>query len=137
MGRNRSSQVGDTDGGDVNLTPMLDVVFILLIFFIVVAQFIKPTGQDPTRPDLENKDLLHPLGVMISITSDSKIFIDRREVELDQVGFILSELRVDNPQGDVIIQADIDSESGVLVELSKIINDREDIGIVHISAKAG
>ena len=136
MARNKNRDIGESGGDDVNLTPMLDVVFILLIFFIVVAQFIKPTGQDPVRPDIENKSLLHPLGVMIAITSDSRIFVDRREVSLTEMGFVLSELRVDNPQGNVIIQADVDSDAGVLVELAKIINEREDIGIVHVSAKA-
>ena len=73
--RKRQSMAGG--GGaedDVNLTPMLDVVFILLIFFIVTAQFIKEPGVDIVRPEVDNKAAAKPLAILVAINADSQIY---------------------------------------------------------------
>jgi biopolymer transport protein ExbD len=76
--RKRQSMAGG--GGaedDVNLTPMLDVVFILLIFFIVTAQFIKEPGVDIVRPEVDNKAIAKPLAILVAINAESQIYIDK------------------------------------------------------------
>ena len=65
--RKRHAAAGGSAEDDVNLTPMLDVVFILLIFFIVTAQFIKEPGVPIIRPEVDNKAGVKPLAILIAI----------------------------------------------------------------------
>ncbi len=123
--RKRVSTATAADDEDVNLTPMLDVVFILLIFFIVTAQFIKEPGVDVTRVDVENDTKQRPLAILVAIDENSEIYIDKRKLDINEVGFTIRELREDNPNGKLIVQADDDSEARVLVELMEIIAETE------------
>ena len=120
---------------DVNLTPMLDVVFILLIFFIVTAQFIKEPGVAIIRPDVENKSQAKPLAILIAIDSESQIFIDKKIIDPDEVPFTLKQMREDNPRGKIVVQADVDSEAEVLVDIMETINKLDGTTVIDISAK--
>ena len=134
--RKRQSMAGG--GGaedDVNLTPMLDVVFILLIFFIVTAQFIKEPGVDIVRPEVDNKAVAKPLAVLVAINADSQIYIDKKEVAPEEVSFTLKQMREDNPRGKIVIQADVASEAEVLVDLMETINKIDGATVIDVSAK--
>ncbi len=120
---------------DVNLTPMLDVVFILLIFFIVTAQFIKEPGVPIIRPDVENKSQAKPLAILVAINAESEIYIDKKVVDPDEVGFTLKQMREDNPRGKIVVQADVNSEAEVLVDLMETINKMDGSTVIDISAK--
>lgn len=120
---------------DVNLTPMLDVVFILLIFFIVTAQFIKEPGVDIQRTEVDNLDRQNPLGILVAISEDSDIYIDDQQVTLEEVGYRLRELREDNPKGKLVVQADRDSEAGVLISLLEKINEEDGLTSVPVSVE--
>ena len=120
---------------DVNLTPMLDVVFILLIFFIVTAQFIKEPGVDISRTDVENAERQNPLGILIAIDEESEIYIDKEVVTLQEVGFRIRELREDNPKGRLVVQADEDSDAGVLISLMEIIYNEDGLTAVPVSVE--
>ena len=85
--RKRQSFAGGSAEDDVNLTPMLDVVFILLIFFIVTAQFIKVPGIPIVRPEVDNKASVKPLAILIAINKESEIYIDKKLVSPEEVGF--------------------------------------------------
>lgn len=128
-----------TSGGsaedDVNLTPMLDVVFILLIFFIVTAQFIKEPGVAIERPEVDNKAQAKPLAILVAINADSEIYIDKKVVDPDEVGFTLKQMREDNPRGKIVIQADVESEAEVLVDIMETINKLDGATVIDISAK--
>ncbi|MEQ3650489.1 biopolymer transporter ExbD [Hyphomonas sp.] len=134
--RKRQSMAGG--GGaedDVNLTPMLDVVFILLIFFIVTAQFIKEPGVDIVRPEVDNKAAAKPLAILVAINADSQIYIDKKEVAPEEVSFTLKQMREDNPRGKIVIQADVASEAEVLVDLMETINKIDGATVIDVSAK--
>jgi biopolymer transport protein ExbD len=134
--RKRQSMAGG--GGaedDVNLTPMLDVVFILLIFFIVTAQFIKEPGVDIVRPEVDNKAIAKPLAILVAINAESQIYIDKKEVSPDEVSFTLKQMREDNPRGKIVIQADVASEAEVLVDLMETINKLDGATVIDVSAK--
>lgn len=134
--RKRQSAAGG--GGaddDVNLTPMLDVVFILLIFFIVTAQFIKEPGVDIVRPEVDNKAAAKPLAILVAIDAESRVFIDKKEVAPDEVSFTLKQMREDNPRGKIVIQADVASEAEVLVDLMETINKLDGTTVIDVSAK--
>ena len=77
MARRKRILASDSTGDDdVNLTPMLDVVFILLIFFIVTAQFIKEPGVEINRTEVDNTERQNPLDILIAINDESEIYID-------------------------------------------------------------
>lgn len=134
----RKRQTASGGGGaedDVNLTPMLDVVFILLIFFIVTAQFIKEPGVQVVRPEVDNKAQVKPLAILIAINKDSEIYIDKKKVDPDEMGFTFKQLREDNPLGEVVVQADVDSQAEVLVDVMETINKIDSATVINISAK--
>jgi biopolymer transport protein ExbD len=115
MRRRRSS--ADQDESEVNLTPMLDVVFIMLIFFIVTASFVKESGIDISRPAAATAVRKERGNILIAITSKNTIWIDRRQVDPRALRANIEKLRAENPNGSVIIQADTDSKNGLLVEV--------------------
>jgi len=126
----------DSSGDDdVNLTPMLDVVFILLIFFIVTAQFIKEPGVEINRTEVDNLERQNPLGILIAIDENSDIYIDKEQVQPQEVGYRIRELREDNPKGKLVIQADRDSEAGVLISLLETINKEDGLTRIPVSVE--
>ena len=118
---------------DVNLTPMLDVVFILLIFFIVTAQFIREPGVEIDRVEVNNKNKQNPLGILIAIDSNSEIYMNKKVVSLSEVGFRIRELREDNPKGRLVVQADAEAQAGVLIDLMEVVNEIDKVGRVPLS----
>ncbi|MDX1498097.1 MAG: biopolymer transporter ExbD [Salinisphaeraceae bacterium] len=99
------SDVVEEEGG-IDLTPMLDVVFIMLIFFIVTATFIKEAGVEVERPlatTAERQDLAN---ILIAITEGDDIWIDRKKVDERDLAATIKRLHLENPQGSVVIQAD-------------------------------
>ncbi len=112
MRRQRRSSVEEDE---VNLTPMLDVVFIMLIFFIVTASFVKESGMDVNRPDAATA-VVKPRGnILVAITPSGQIWIDKRQVDVRSVRANIERLYAENPQGAVVIQADSESKNGLLV----------------------
>ena len=109
---NRGSQ---DEESDINLTPMLDVVFIMLIFFIVTATFIKQAGIDVLRPDALTAIQKPTVSVLIAIGPNGDIWIDKKRVDPTAVRAHIERLHAENPQGSVVIQADIKSTNGLLV----------------------
>ncbi len=114
MGRRRSR---NREESEVNLTPMLDVVFIMLIFFIVTASFVKEAGIDITRPPAATAERKERGNILIAITANNQIWIDRRQVHPRALRANIERLRAENPQGSVVIQADEKSQNGLLVRV--------------------
>ena len=112
MRRRRAREVEESE---VNLTPMLDVVFIMLIFFIVTASFVKESGIDISRPPAATAERKEKGNILIAITNNDQIWIDRRQVDPRALRANIERLHAENPQGTVIIQADIESTNGLLV----------------------
>ncbi len=94
------------DESDINLTPMLDVVFIMLIFFIVTATFIKQAGIEVIRPDARTS-LPKPLvSVLVAIGPSGDIWIDKKKVDANHVRAHIERLHAENPKGGIVIQVD-------------------------------
>jgi biopolymer transport protein ExbD len=91
---------------DINLTPMLDVVFIMLIFFIVTATFIKQAGIDVFRPEAETAETKPTVSVLIAISSAGEIWIDNQRVDEASVRSRIEQLHAENPKGGLVVQAD-------------------------------
>ena len=101
---------------NLDLTPMLDIVFIMLIFFIVTTSFIKESGIEVNRPNAETAERDQKGNILVAISENNEIFIDRRKVDLRAIRPNIIRLKAENPEGSVIIQADKESRSGLLVE---------------------
>ena len=112
----RKSRVEVAEDEDVNLTPMLDVTFILLIFFIVTAQFVKEPGVKVERELAETSAPTRP-AILIAISANDEVYINREVYDVREVKAIVQDLREDNPRGDAVIQVDRDSESGIMLEV--------------------
>ena len=101
---------------NLDLTPMLDIVFIMLIFFIVTTSFIKESGIEVNRPNAETAERDQKGNILLAISENNEIFIDRRKVDLRAIRPNIIRLKAENPEGSVIIQADKASQTGLLVE---------------------
>ena len=117
MRRCRSS--GMDEEAEVDLTPMLDVVFIMLIFFIVTASFIKEVGLDLNKPEGGEapKTVTENENILIQITNDGLIFIDRRNVDVRAIRANIERLRAERPNGQVVVAPGAASQDGLLVEV--------------------
>ena len=93
-----------------DLTPMLDVVFIMLIFFIVTATFIKETGIEVNRPDTKTAQFKKTVSLLVAVSPDSAIWIDKKKVDVRNVRPLMERLHAENPKGGLVIQADMDSK---------------------------
>ena len=92
-----------------DLTPMLDVVFIMLIFFIVTATFIKETGIEVNRPDTKTAQFKKTVSLLVAVSPDNSIWIDKKKVDIRNVRPLMERLHAENPKGGLVIQADMDS----------------------------
>ena len=131
MRRKRGRQEEDAH---VDITPMLDIVFIMLIFFIVTATFVKESGIDVTRPDAETAVKQNRVAILIAIRDNNEIWINRRQVDLAAVRANVEKLHAENPQGGAVIQADREAETGVLVEIMDQVR-LAGVGAISIAAE--
>ena len=105
----------EEEENEINLTPMLDVVFIMLIFFIVTASFIKEAGIDVNRPEALRAEKQEDAAILIAISEGDEIWIDRREIDPRAVRGHIERLHAENPKGSIVIQADKESTNEFLV----------------------
>ena len=115
MRKHHGSMGQEEEGEEINLTPMLDVVFIMLIFFIVTATFIKEAGIQVDRPDTVTAEFQDDASILIAISSNDEIWIDRKERDPRTVRTVIERLHAENPKGSIVIQADEDSTNEMLV----------------------
>lgn len=119
----------EDEAGAIDLTPMLDVVFIMLIFFIVTASFIKEPGVDVNRPDSTTAEAVKT-PILVAVTSDNKVWINKSEVDIRQVKPQLQVLLAETPKGKVVIQADRKASIKTLTEVAQAARS---LGIGEIS----
>jgi len=114
--RKRQGALGaEEEENEINLTPMLDVVFIMLIFFIVTATFIKEAGIQVERPDTVTADTQDDAAILVAISANDEIWIDRQKRDPRAVRSVLEGMRAENPKGGMVIQADEESTNEILV----------------------
>lgn len=102
---------------EINITPMLDVVFIMLIFFIVTTSFIRETGVEVSRPAAETATVQERGNILIGIRANGEIWMEQRQIDLRAVQANVQRALAENPEGAVVIVADRLSETGILVEV--------------------
>ncbi len=133
MRRTHAGMGGEEEENEINLTPMLDVVFIMLIFFIVTASFIKEAGIDVNRPDAPTSVKIEDANILIAISANDEIWIDRRLIDPRAVRANIERLHAENPKGSVVIQADKKSTNDMLVI---VMDASRQAGVYNVSIAA-
>lgn len=120
MARRGSRVQKDEEEAELNMTPMLDVVFILLIFFIVTAVFVKEPGVDVIRPEINDLDRQRPT-ILVAVTSTDEIWINRDVYEITQVRGVLEQLLSENPRAEAMIQGDEGAPIGTVLDVQEML----------------
>ena len=117
MRKSRSRDEGDDS--KINLTPMLDVVFIMLIFFIVTATFVKEVGLDVNQPEDDKPKTVDPdkKSIVVRVTNRDRIVIAQRDVDIRSVRANIERLHAENPEAPVIIQPHPDATTKTIVHI--------------------
>ena len=102
---------------EINITPMLDVVFIMLIFFIVTTSFIKETGIDVNRPSADTAEKKERGNILIAINANGEIWMNKRKIDVRSVRANVERAHAENPEGSVIITADKESKTDTLIQV--------------------
>jgi biopolymer transport protein ExbD len=104
-------------GVELNMAPLIDMVFLLLIFFLVTTSFIRETGVDVRRPTAATAAGKEKASIMIGVTPDNRIFMDRREIDVRAVRVNVERALTEMPDAGVIIVADRESTTGVVIRI--------------------
>jgi biopolymer transport protein ExbD len=102
LGVNKAAE----DEAAIDLTPMLDVTFIMLIFFIVTASFVKEAGIEVNRPEASTADQKENVNILVAVSANNEIWIDKRRVDPRSVRSVIERMHAENPKGAVVVQAD-------------------------------
>ena len=129
----RKNRRGSYEETEINITPMMDVVFILLIFFIVTASFVKEAGIDVAKPNAQTAEQKERANILIAIDKNNQVWINRRRIDVRAVTANVQRLLAENPQSSVVIQADEKSENGTFV---KVMDNTKLAGVDNIAIAA-
>lgn len=102
---------------DLDISPLIDMVFILLIFFVVTSTFTRETGVDVTKPQAQSASTLEKENILIAITREGTIHINERQVDIAGMKDILSQIIQRNPDREAVLIADKNSQTGILVQV--------------------
>ncbi|RLJ17299.1 biopolymer transporter ExbD [bacterium endosymbiont of Escarpia laminata] len=123
----------ESGGVTINLTPLIDMVFILLIFFMVTSSFVKETGVDIDRPSAATAVRKELASILIAVTSKGEVWIDKRRVDLRAVRANVERLHAENPEGAVVILADEQAPTGIVV---RVLDQARLAGVESVSIAA-
>ncbi len=118
---------------EINMTPMIDIVFILLIFFLVTTSFVKETGVDVNRPSAQTSERQERGNILIAITVNGEIWIENHLVDIRAVRANVERMLAENPEAAAIVTADKESTTGLLVE---VVDQARLAGISNVSIAA-
>lgn len=131
--RNRHSRRQSGGIAEINMTPLIDMVFILLIFFIVTTSFVKETGVDVNRPTAKTAVKKERANILVSIKANGEIWMDKRQIDRRAVRANVERMHAENPEGSVIILADEEAKTGLLIE---VMDQARLAGVANVSIAA-
>lgn len=117
MRRPFAKYMPEEDDNAIDLTPMLDVVFIMLIFFIVSASFVKESGIEVDKPQAVSAQQKDTASLLVAIDAKNQIWINKTQVEVGALKANILRMHAENPQGTLVIQADKKSMNESLVQV--------------------
>jgi len=104
-------------GMEINMSPLIDMVFLLLIFFVVTTSFVKETGIDVQRPTAATAEMKEKGNVLIGVTQDGLVFLDRKQIDVRSVQAHMARVLSENPESSVVIVADTQSHTGIVIQV--------------------
>jgi len=126
----RNSQQSAEAEAQIDLTPMLDVVFIMLIFFIVTASFIKEAGIEVNRPEASTAQPKENVNILVAISANNEIWMDKRRIDVRAVRANIERMHAENPKGAVVIQADNKSNTETV---AAVLDAAREAGVLDVS----
>ncbi|PQJ84324.1 ExbD/TolR family protein [Aliivibrio sifiae] len=122
-----------TEEAQIDLTSMLDIVFIMLIFFIVTSSFVRESGVEVNRPQASNVTSQKDAGIFVGIDASNDIYIDKRIIDVERVQATLEHLLLEQPDASLVIQADKHAYNGTVV---KVMDAAKGAGVKQIALAA-
>ncbi|MEA5444804.1 biopolymer transporter ExbD [Gammaproteobacteria bacterium AB-CW1] len=113
----RQVQAQAEEDDEINMTPMLDIVFIMLIFFIVTSSFIRETGIDPLRPEAQTATEQARGNILIGVSPTGEIWMNQENIELGQVRPMVEDMLSQNPESTVVVVSDETATTGRVIEV--------------------
>ncbi|PIE74805.1 MAG: biopolymer transporter ExbD [Deltaproteobacteria bacterium] len=113
----RGSLRSNRKDAEINISPLIDLVFLLLIFFMVTTSFVKETGVDVERPSAATATVSEKGNIMIAVTKDGGVFFDRKPIDIRSIRALVTRSLVENPGAQVIIVADKISHTGKVINV--------------------
>ncbi|WP_417762146.1 ExbD/TolR family protein [Shewanella sp.] len=132
MARKKHSSVDEE--AQVDMTPMLDIVFIMLIFFIVTTSFVKPSGLDYNKPEASQATSKPSANIFIGVSKNGTIMMENRLVDIERVSANVERMLAEAPEAAVLIQADKEAQHGLVI---KVMDQVKSAGVNKISVSAG
>ncbi len=117
---------------ELNLTPLIDMIFILIIFFMVTASFVRESGIEIERPVAATAETKNPT-VVVSVDAGNVIWIDKKTVDVRSIRLWMAQFLAENPKGVVVIAADTMSRSGIVVQ---VLDACREAGVKNLSVAA-
>ncbi|WP_339846733.1 biopolymer transporter ExbD [uncultured Halopseudomonas sp.] len=137
--RMRRHYAGSDEEAGIDMTPMLDIVFIMLIFFIVTSSFIKESGITVQSPSAASASEQPKGNILIAVSPEGEIWIDRQQVDVRAVRAAVERMLVDQPDSTVVVQADRDSRSGLVIQVMDQVRlaGVQDVALAATAAASG
>ena len=113
----RKSLRGNLQEEGINMAPLIDLIFLLLIFFMVTTSFVKETGIDVNRPTASTAELKSNGNILLAVSEAGLIFFEKKQIDIRSVRAHMERSLAENPKGAVVIVADKKSDTGVIVRV--------------------
>jgi biopolymer transport protein ExbD len=126
----RRTKAAAEEQNTIDLTPMLDVVFIMLIFFIVTASFIKEAGIEVNRPEATTAEPKKNANILVAVNEANEVWIDKQRIDPRAVKGVIERMHAENPKGALVIQADDEANIDTLTEVA---NAAREAGVLDVS----
>ncbi|MFT5314822.1 MAG: biopolymer transport protein ExbD [Candidatus Krumholzibacteriia bacterium] len=112
----RNSLRGGTGNVDINMGPLVDMVFLLLIFFVVTTSFVKETGIDVQRSTASTAEVKERGNILLGVNTDGEIYLEGKRIDVRSVRAHIERALAEDPEAGVVIVADKNSNTGVVVQ---------------------
>ena len=136
MRKHIASVQQEEEDAEINLTPMLDVVFIMLIFFIVTASFIRESGLEAQRPDQNDTPTVtdEEGAILVMVNGNDEVFVNNQSVDMRQVRPRIEAARAEDAERPMVIQLHVDSTTKMLVSILDAANQAgmDNVSIVEL-----
>ena len=119
---------------EINMTPMLDIVFIMLIFFIVTATFMKEAGITVEKPEALTGERQDQASIIVAVTDKDEVWVNKQVVDIKALRPLIEKLHAENPKGTVVIEADRDARAGLMIAVADAIQ-AAGVGTVAVSTE--